>query len=98
MGLGEKWKLFGKHYRAYSSETYKDTMQAVDRVASTSLLLLQSKSEEERRQILDRAANLVGKLTEAIAEEIPLVVVTALLLTLRVQEQMLGEQAKLRGR
>jgi len=54
MGLGEKWKLLGKHYRVYSSETYKDTMQAVDRVASTSALLLQSKSEEERRQILDR--------------------------------------------
>jgi hypothetical protein len=59
------------------------------------LLLLQNKPDEEQRQILDRASNLVEKITDTTTEEIPLVVTTALLLALRLQDQRLGEQAKL---
>jgi len=81
-----KWKMFGQFYRVHNSETYKDTMRSVDKLASTSLMLLNRKSAEEQREILARAESLTEKINDAVAEEIPLVIVLSLLTALRVHE------------
>jgi hypothetical protein len=48
----DKLKVCGEYFRAYSSEAYDDTIRATKKLASTSLLLLQRKTEEERREML----------------------------------------------
>lgn len=66
-------KLFGGYFRAYSSESYKGTMRAVEHLASTSLLLLDRKSEVEKREILAKAQALTEKLSDVVASEAPMV-------------------------
>jgi hypothetical protein len=88
-----KWKLFGGYFRAYSSEAYKDTMRAVEHLVSASLLLLDRKPAEERREILAKAQALTEKLSDAIANESPMVGALALLTAVRVHERLIQEQA-----
>ena len=60
MQLG-KCKLFRGYYRAFSTDVFKDTVRATERLASTSLLLLEQKSAEEKSQILlNRNVSLKG--------------------------------------
>src|SRR5258708_9435958 len=63
MGL-RKWKMFRGYYRAYSSESHKDTTQAAEHLASTSLVLLDNKPEEEKREIrvvsVDQTSDSIG--------------------------------------
>jgi hypothetical protein len=88
-----KLKLFGGYFRAYSSEAYQDTMRAFEHLASASLLLLDRKSEEERREILAKAKDLTEKLSDVVANEIPMVGALALLTAVRVHERLIQEQA-----
>ncbi len=90
MGIFSK---FGKAYRVYGSEAYRDTMRAVEKVAGATLLLIDSKPEEEQQQILARVSSLVEKLNETVAEETPLVGAVALLMALRVHEQVVQQHA-----
>ena len=91
MGLADK--LFGKHRGVYSSDTYKDTLHAVERVASSSLTLFHSKSAEEKLQITDRISTLTQKFGDIADEEQPLVVGMALLTALRVFDELLQREA-----
>lgn len=90
MGIFSK---FGKAYRVYRSETYKDTMGAVERVAASTLLLIDSKPEAEQSEILARVSSLAEKLNDTVAEEIPLVGAVALLTALRVLDRVLQQNA-----
>ncbi|MGB9204056.1 MAG: hypothetical protein WCB94_08825 [Terriglobales bacterium] len=88
-----KLNLLGGYFRAYSSEAYKDTLRTVEHLASTSLLLLERKSEAEKRDILAKAQALTEKLSDTVANESPLVGVLALLTAVRVHERLIQEQA-----
>jgi hypothetical protein len=93
-----KWKQLGEYYRAYSSEAYEDTMRAAEQLASTSLVLLESKPAEERKAILARAQELTEKLSDAACSEVPLVAALAVLTELRVLERIIQQQADERRR
>ena len=88
-----KLKLFGEYFRAFSSEAYEDTVRAADHLASTSLLLLDRKPEEERREILAKAQALTERISAAVANETPMVGALALLTAVRVHERLIQEQA-----
>jgi hypothetical protein len=94
MSLG-KWKLFGGYHRAYSSEAYKDTMRAVEHLASNTLLLLDSKPADEQ-SILTKARSLSDKLADVAGTETPLVVALAFLTSIRVLERVIQQQANQR--
>ena len=89
----DRFKMFAGFYRAFSSEAYKDTMRAVEHLASSNLLLLERKPEEERREILAKAQSLTEKLSDAVANEAPMVASLALLTAVRVYERFIQEQA-----
>ena len=72
---------------------YQDTMRAVERLASESLVLLDSKPEEERKAILARAQELTEKLSEVVGCDTPLVASVALLTEIRVLERLIQQQA-----
>ncbi|HEY1526976.1 MAG TPA: hypothetical protein VGH51_12115 [Candidatus Angelobacter sp.] len=93
MRLG-RWKLFGGYFRTYSSQPYKETVEAAEHLAAESLLILERKSEEERRQIFERATELTERFWDAAEKEPPLVVAFALLTALRTHHQLLQTQAK----
>ena len=87
-------KLFGEYFRSYSSKPYSETMHAFETLASASLVLLDQKPEEERRQILARAQDLTLKLLELVETEPPMVGAMGLLSAVRVHEGLIQEQAK----
>lgn len=89
-----KWDMFGSCFRAYSSETYTDTVSAIEKLAGSSLALLERKSAEEKRDILARAENLTEKVFDALEAEAPLVVALALIAALRTHEQFIQRQAE----
>jgi hypothetical protein len=89
-----KWEMFGSYFRAYSSETYTDTVRAIENLAGSSLALLDRKSSEERRDILARAESLTEKIFDAVETEAPLVVALALIAALRTHEQFIQRQAE----
>ncbi len=93
MSLG-KWKMFGSYFRVYSSEAYEDTVRSVENLASSSLALLDEKSEEEKRAIFSKAESLTEKVLDAAETEMPLVVALALMTALRAHERLIQEQAK----
>jgi hypothetical protein len=93
MALG-KWKMFGSYFRVHSSEAYKDTVRAVEHLASTSLALLDGKAEDERRLILGKAQGLTEKMFDVVETETPLVVALALMTALRAHEHLLQQQTK----
>jgi hypothetical protein len=88
------FKLFGEYFRAYSSEAYNETMHAFETLASASLLLLDRKPEEERRQILAKAQEITQELLELVANESPMVGALGLLTAVRVHERLIQERAK----
>jgi len=92
MNLG-KWKLFGSYYRTYSSEAYNDTMRATEQLARDSILVLNRKPEDERREILAKAQCLTEKISETFENEAPMVAALGLLTAIRVLEQMIKNQA-----
>lgn len=96
--MKSKWKQLGEYYRAYSSEAYEDTMRAAEHLASTSLMLLESKATEERTVILAKAQELTDKLSDAVCSEVPLVAALAVLTELRVLERIIQQQADERRR
>jgi hypothetical protein len=87
MGLGEKWKLFRKYQQIYSSETFNETMEAVDQLARESLLLLDRKTEEEKSAIIGKVSELSVRLLDTAQGETPLVVGLALFTSLRTHHQ-----------
>jgi hypothetical protein len=62
-------------------------------LASASLLLLDGKPEEEKREILAKAQALTERLSDAIAKEAPMVGALAVLTAARVHERLIQEQA-----
>jgi hypothetical protein len=92
MKLG-KWKLFGSYFRTYSSDAYNDTMSAVERLARDSILVLNRKPEDERREILARAQIVTERISETFDNEAPMVAAIGLLTAVRVLEQMIKNQA-----
>lgn len=87
-------KRFGEYFRAYSSKPYDETMHAFETLASTSILLLDRKPEEERKEILARAQHLTLKLLDLVEVETPMVGALGLLSAVRVHEQLIQQQAK----
>lgn len=93
MGI-EKWKMFGAYYRACGSQTYDDVVGAVRSLASSSLVLLDNKPEEERDAILAKAQTLTMEVMDIVAGETPMVAGLALMGAIRVHEQLIWEQVK----
>jgi hypothetical protein len=71
-------------------------MRAVEHLASTSLLLLGRKPEEERREILAKAQGLTEKLSCTVGEEAPLIGTLALLTAIRIHEGLIQQQGEQR--
>ena len=92
MNLG-KWKLFSAYHHVYASEAYNETMRATEQLARDSLLLLDRKPEEERREILAKAENLTERISETLESEAPMVASLGLLTAIRVLERMIKDQA-----
>jgi len=86
--------MFGSYFRAYSSETYSDTVRAVENFAGSSLALLDRKSDEERLDILARAERLTEKVFDAVETEVPLVVALALIAALHTHDKLIQQQAE----
>jgi hypothetical protein len=59
MGIFEK---FVRAYRVHDTQTYRETIACVEKVASVSLGSLAGKSEEEKTQLIRRITDLSGKL------------------------------------
>jgi vacuolar-type H+-ATPase subunit H len=92
MNLG-KWKLFSAYHHVYASEAYNETMRATEQLARDSLLLLDRKPEEERREILAKAESLTERISETLESEAPMVASLGLLTAIRVLERMIKDQA-----
>jgi len=87
-------KLFGEYFRSYASQPYEETMHAFENLASTSILLLDRKPEEEKRQILAAAEALTLKLLEQVEGVPPMIGALGLLSAVRVHEALIQQQAK----
>ncbi len=96
--MKSKWKEFSDYFRAFSSEALNDTMRATEQLASTSLLLLNRKPDEERKAILARAQEMTEKPSDVLCSEIPLVASIALLTEVRTLERLIQLQADERRR
>lgn len=92
MNLG-KWKLFSAYRRVYASEAYDETMRATEQLARDSLLLLDRKPEEERREVLAKAQSLTEKISETFENEAPMVAALGLLTAIRVLDRTIKDQA-----
>jgi len=75
---------FTKAYRVLDSETYRETIKSVEKIASASYGLLADKPDEEKARILERVNNLSEKLNDAVGHETPLIVALTLLTAVRV--------------
>jgi phenylpyruvate tautomerase PptA (4-oxalocrotonate tautomerase family) len=84
MGIFDK---FVRAYRVHDTQTYRETIACVEKVASVSLGSLAGKSEEEKTQLIRRITDLSEKLHNAIDSETPLVIALTLLTAIRVHEQ-----------
>jgi hypothetical protein len=83
---------FAKAYRVYDSNAYRETVSSVEKVASVSLSSLYSKSEEEKAEILGRVTKLGEKLSDAVSQEMPLVIALALLIAIRTHHLAIQER------
>jgi hypothetical protein len=82
-----------KKGRIIESETYKQTMQCTDRIATAAYALLAEKPQDEQPIILRRVTELSSKLHDVVAEETPLIVSLALLTAIRMHEQAVQQRA-----
>jgi hypothetical protein len=85
---------FVKAYRVHNTQTYRETISCVEKVANFSLGSLAGKSEEEKTQLIRRITDLSEKLHDAIDFETPLVIALTLLTAIRVHEQTMHRAAK----
>jgi hypothetical protein len=85
---------FVKAYRVHNTQTYRETISCVEKVANFSLGSLAGKSEEEKTQLIRRITDLSEKLHDAIDSETPLVIALTLLTAIRVHEQTMHRAAK----
>lgn len=88
------WKLFGEYYKVCSSESYKETVNATEHLARECLLLLHTKAEPERNEILQQAQQLSTTLSMFVAEERPLIGALALLSAVRIHEELIRQHAR----
>lgn len=82
---------FYKAHRVLDSESYRDTIKSVEKIAVASYGLLADKPDEEKAQILERVNGLSEKLTDVIGDEKPLVAALTLLTALRVQHHLIEQ-------
>lgn len=92
--LGDNHLEFAKMqyvtHRVHQSETYRETMHSVEKLADASFRLFAEKSKDEQAEILARMDELSKKINETINKESPLVVALALLTAIRVHEQLVN--------
>ena len=99
MSFNELKKLLGDNHfefakmqyvtlRVHQSETYRETIHSVEKLAAASFRLFAEKSKHEQAEILARTDELSKGINEAIEKESPLVVALALLTAIRVHEQL----------
>ena len=87
MGFFKKLRQFRNYQQAYSTESFSETMKAVEQLASSSLVLLGAKSKEEQSAIVTRVSVLAAELLDCASAEIPLVVTLSLLSAARIHHQ-----------
>jgi hypothetical protein len=85
---------FVKAYRVHDTQTYRETIACVEKVANISLGSFAGKSEEEKKQLIRRITELSEKLHDVIDSETPLVIALTLLTAIRVHEQTIHRVAK----
>ena len=92
--LGDSHYAFAKvryvTHQVHHSETHRETMNSVEKLADASLRLLAEKSKHEQIEILDRMDELSKKINKALEREQSLVVTLALLTAIRVHEQLVN--------
>jgi hypothetical protein len=88
------FRKFQKASRVYRSDTYKETMDSVERLAAASYGLITSKSPQEQADLLARVTELSEKISAAMENEVPLVISLTLLTVARVHDQTMQHQAK----
>lgn len=77
-------------HRFHDSETYRETMHSVEKLADASFRSFAEKSKDQQTEILARLDELCKKINEALGKESPLVVALALLAAIRVHEQLVN--------
>lgn len=86
----EVGRLYSAAYRVHQSETYRETMHSVEKLADASFRLFAEKPKEEQVRILTRIVGLSERVNEALGKEAPLVVALTLLTAIRVHEQLVN--------
>lgn len=83
-------EMYHAAHRFHQSETYRETMHSVEKLADACFRLFAEKSKHEKIEILARMDELGKKINETIERESPLVVALALLTAIRVHEQLVN--------
>ena len=86
----ERLKIYFAAHRVHHSETYREIMHSVEKLADASFRLFAEKSKDEQTEILARMDELAKKINEAVENEPSLVVALTLLTALRVHEQLVN--------
>lgn len=87
------FKKFGKAYKVVGSETYRETLDSVEKIAVGSYQLLADKTPDEQTQILERVTELLSKLHDATDHETPLVYSLTLLTAIRSHHLAMQQKA-----
>jgi hypothetical protein len=89
------WKLLAGHQDAYSREAFEEIMGAALNVVTSGFVLVEEKSEEERRALNAKVEIFTDKLMHTLTDEAPIVASLGLISAVSAYEQKVREEAKL---